>query len=41
MSFELVFPDGNRKQYDDAVSVKEVAKSISTSLAKKKQLLVF
>ncbi|KRN03900.1 threonine--tRNA ligase [Holzapfeliella floricola] len=35
MSFELVFPDGNRKQYDDAVSVKEVAKSISTSLAKK------
>ncbi len=35
MSFELTFPDGNKKSIDEGQSVLDVAKSISSSLAKK------
>lgn len=35
MSFELTFPDGNKKSVDAGQSVLDVAKAISSSLAKK------
>ncbi|MFD1672739.1 threonine--tRNA ligase [Agrilactobacillus yilanensis] len=35
MSISIEFPDGSKKQFDDGVSVLEIAKSISTSLGKK------
>ena len=35
MSFELTFPDGNKKSIDEGQSVLDVATSISSSLAKK------
>ena len=34
MSFALTLPDGSKKEFDKAVSVKDVASSIATSLGK-------
>ena len=34
MSFSITLPDGSKKDFDTAVSVKEVASSIATSLGK-------
>lgn len=34
MSFALTLPDGSKKEFDAAVSVADLASSISTSLAK-------
>ncbi|MCT7821894.1 MAG: TGS domain-containing protein, partial [Lactobacillus crispatus] len=34
MSFSITLPDGSKKDFDKAVSVKEVASSIATSLGK-------
>ena len=34
MSFSITLPDGSKKDFDNAVSVKEVASSIATSLGK-------
>ena len=34
MSFALTLPDGSKKEFDVAVSVADLASSISTSLAK-------
>ena len=34
MSFSVTLPDGSKKDFDKAVSVKEVASSIATSLGK-------
>lgn len=34
MSFSVILPDGSKKDFDKAVSVKEVASSIATSLGK-------
>ena len=34
MSFALTLPDGSKKEFESAVTVSELASSISTSLAK-------
>ena len=34
MSFSVTLPDGSKKDFDKAVSVKELASSIATSLGK-------
>ena len=34
MSFSVTLPDGSKKEFDKAVSVKDVASSIATSLGK-------
>ena len=40
MLIKVSFPDGNEREFEDGVSVKEIAEGISHSLAKKSVVAV-